>query len=234
MHASENESLNNPIIYRCNKCKKAIYLRDHTIYGKFPRTPALIIPIIIKLWIIDEKNTTQIFEKLTNNSGIRISTIQTVRNILTILKQCIAHYFKDKYEIELLATENENKKFAVDETLITHINGHQVWLVGIINTQTKDFRLIPVYNRNYTILNYIITKFVEKGNVLISDSWAGYNGFYFHLQNLDIFILSIIMDMVSLVTGMNLHPSLKIYGQLLNKNPKIFIILFLPKIFLYF
>jgi hypothetical protein len=177
LHASEIESLNNPIIYRCNKCKKAIYIRDHTIYGKFPPTPVSIIHIIIKFWLTDELNTTQIFEKLTKNIGIRISTIQIVRNILTILRQCIAHYFKDKYEIELLATENERKKFAIDESLLTHIDGHQVWLVGIINTQTKDFRLIPVYNRNYTILKNIITKFVEKGNVLISDAWAGYNGF---------------------------------------------------------
>lgn len=45
----ENETLNNPILYRCNKCKKVIYIRELTIYGKFPLTPSSIIHIIIKL-----------------------------------------------------------------------------------------------------------------------------------------------------------------------------------------
>ena len=49
--------------------------------------------------------------------------------------------------------------------------------MGIINTQTKDFGIVPVYNRNSNNLKNIIIKFVEKGNVIISDVWVGYNNF---------------------------------------------------------
>ena len=49
--------------------------------------------------------------------------------------------------------------------------------MGIINIQTKDFGIVPVYNRNSNNLKNIIIKFVEKGNVIISYAWAGYNSF---------------------------------------------------------
>ena len=61
LHSYENETLNNPILYRCNKCKKVIYIRELKIYGKFPCISASLIHIIIKLWIIEQLNTTQIF-----------------------------------------------------------------------------------------------------------------------------------------------------------------------------
>ena len=35
----------------------------------------------------------------------------------------------------------------------------------------------PVYNRISNNLKNIIIKFVEKGNVIISDVWVGYNNF---------------------------------------------------------
>lgn len=76
-----------------------------------------------------------------------------------------------------MASENETKKFAFDESLVTHINGKKFWLMGIINTQSKDFCIVPVYYRNSNNLKNIIIKFVEKGNVIISYAWAGYNSF---------------------------------------------------------
>ena len=76
-----------------------------------------------------------------------------------------------------MASEKETKKFAVDESLVTHIKGKKVCLVGIINTQSNDFCIVPVYYRNSNNLKNIIIKFVEKGNVIISYTWTGYNSF---------------------------------------------------------
>lgn len=89
------------------------------------------------MWLKDELNTTQIYNKLCYETTVNISTIEAIRKILTTCRICIAHYLKDKYEIEILSSKNENKKFAIEQTLITHISNKQVWLIRIINTDTK-------------------------------------------------------------------------------------------------
>ena len=60
--------------------------------------------------IIEQKNATQIFKNLINNSSIHMTDEQTIRNILIKLRQTIAHFLKDKYELEALADKNQNKK----------------------------------------------------------------------------------------------------------------------------
>lgn len=54
------KSLKNPIVYKCLKCGKIIYLRQNTFYSLFPRAPAYIIHNILKIWLIDELNASKI------------------------------------------------------------------------------------------------------------------------------------------------------------------------------
>jgi hypothetical protein len=46
----------------------------------------------------------------------------------------------------------------VDESLFTHIQGSQKWVVGLINTSNKKIRLEVVYNRNEATIKIIIKK----------------------------------------------------------------------------
>ena len=139
--------------------------------------------------IIEQKNATQIFKNLINNSSIHMTDEQTIRNILIKLRQTIAHFLKDKYELEALADENQNKKIAVDESCFTHYNNKQVWIIGLINTQTKEFRLIPSYTRNTPKIKEIIQRHAKRGNTIISDDWPGYwwlnepNSGYMHITH---------------------------------------------------
>ena len=171
----QNNTLNNPILGKCTKCGKNIYLRQNSIFGLFPRTPASIIFNIIRLWLLEEKNLNKIFNYMKNNTSIILNNQQTIRNILIKARQSISHYMRDVYELEILANENEHRKIAVDESLFTHVNNKPLWVIGLIDTNSKKFRLIPSFSRDGPKLKSIITKYVMRGNIIITDSWSGYN-----------------------------------------------------------
>ena len=80
--------------------------------------------------------------------------------------------------------------FAIDELLFVHLDNQQLWVIGIINTITKKFRLELSFTRNATVLKTIIQKHIKRGNVIVSDAWAGYNwlseaqyGYVHHIHN---------------------------------------------------
>lgn len=175
IHEIENSSLNNPILYKCTKYGKLLYLRKNNIFELFPRTPASLIHNVIKLWLIGEKNATNIYKNLVGNSGIRITDNQTIRNILTKLRLTISHYLRDKYALEYLADENANRKIAIDESLFTHYENKQIWVIGMIDTNTKEFRLVPTFSRDSNTLKDIVLRYIRPGNTLITDAWSGYN-----------------------------------------------------------
>ena len=58
-----------------------------------------------------------------------------------------------------------------------HKNNRQLWLIGIINNNTKEFRIEASFNRDATTLSKFIYKYVEIWNTIVSDGWAGYNFF---------------------------------------------------------
>ena len=69
----------------------------------------------------------------------------------------ISHYYKDVYNLEKLPVVEDNNKFAIDESLFTHINEEQIWVIGIINNKTFDLRLKLSKQRNSETLKKIIT-----------------------------------------------------------------------------
>ena len=79
------------------------------------------------------------------------------------------------YETELISEINKNEFYAVDESLISHNNNKQIWLLGLINNSTKEFRIVASYKRDSLTLAAFIKKYIKTGNNIITDSWAGYN-----------------------------------------------------------
>lgn len=66
--------------------------------------------------------------------------------------------------------KNKNGIIAIDESLFCHTyNNEQIWLVGLINTYTKYFRIEAVKDRNAETLKKIIYHHVETGNTLVTD-----------------------------------------------------------------
>ena len=171
----ENEI--NPILGKCNsyKCNYNLYLRKGTIFEFHKHTPASVLYNIIILWIHEELNVKKIAEKLNQIYTSRTIDKRVVYSFLINLRIAIANYIRNIYSLDPLAYKNANQFIAVDESLFTHNQGHQQLVVGLINTETNDFRIELVDSRDQTTLKNIITKHVLIGNSIVSDSWSGYN-----------------------------------------------------------
>ena len=80
------------------------------------------------------------------------------------------------YSTDLLSDKNTHKNLAIDESLFTHgKNGMQIWVIGAINTTTKEFRIEPIKERNSETIKLFISSYIDKGNHIICDGWSGYN-----------------------------------------------------------
>ena len=55
-------------------------------------------------------------------------------------------YLKIEYQSNPLGEKDGNKYFSADESLINHYKGRQIWLLGICDNITKNFRIETSYN----------------------------------------------------------------------------------------
>ena len=67
------------------------------------------------------------------------------------------------------------KKCAIDESLFVHIDGKQLWVIGIIDIQSLNIRIEVSFYKDTTTMKKIISKYIEQGNIIISDPWPAYN-----------------------------------------------------------
>ena len=63
----------------------------------------------------------------------------------------------------------------MDESLISHKNGRQLWLLGIIKNTSKEFRIEASFLRDIPTIKIFIKKFVETGNTIVTDCRNAYN-----------------------------------------------------------
>ena len=58
--------------------------------------------------------------------------------------------------------------------MIGHKNGKQIWLLGAIDNNTKDFRIEGTYTCDSITLKKFITLNTETGNNIVTDGWSWY------------------------------------------------------------
>ena len=54
-------------------------------------------------------------------------------------KHIVAHFLRDKYELEDLTKKIKNQKIVVDETCFIHFENKEVLIIGLIKMQIKEF-----------------------------------------------------------------------------------------------
>jgi transposase-like protein len=55
------------------------------------------------------------------------------------------------------------------------INKQQLCVLGLVDTTTKEFRLVVAKDRNTETLKSFIKKLIPEGNNLVTDGWHGYD-----------------------------------------------------------
>jgi hypothetical protein len=84
----------------------------------------------------------------------------------------IYRYYYILYQSEYLEKAKSSDIYAIDENLFCHTrDGSQVWVIGIINNRTKDFRLEASKIGNSETIKKFLLKFIDKRNSEISDGW---------------------------------------------------------------
>lgn len=90
-----------------------------------------------------------------------------VNEILEFMRKI--HYIKDTYLLEDLAEENSGEMIWVDESLLVQEYNVQIWVAGLINSQTRKIRLEILDNRTSETLKIIINRLAPKGNTITTD-----------------------------------------------------------------
>ena len=131
---------------------------------------------MFSLFLLSKLNTKQIYNKLLTHVKNCIS-YNTVCAILDNIRNCIANFLKHQYRLKQIGGAPEKHKIiAVDESLILHDNKDaMIWLVGAIDTETKELRLDIIKERNSTNLKIFINNHVESGTYIVHDGWRAYS-----------------------------------------------------------
>jgi len=130
---------------------------------------------IIRYWIVEGFNVKKIVTKLKEDYEKDNIDPRFIYTFVCKCRKAIATYMRNMYALDRLALANAQQVICVDESLFTHNEGQQQWVLGLINTATNEIRLELIANRDENTLKPIIEKHVGTGNIICSDSWAGYN-----------------------------------------------------------
>jgi len=96
----------------------------------------------------------------------------TVCAILDNIRNCIANFLKYQYRLKQIGGASEKHKIiAVDESLILDDDeGAMIWLVGAVDTETKELLLDVIKERNSTNLKIFINNHEEPGTHIVNDA----------------------------------------------------------------
>lgn len=178
----DSGSKTSQCIFRCTnaKCKNRVPIRTNSFFNAFPKIKLRLVSQIIKS-SFEEMNCTACYKYLTKDLLINIS-LDAITRIYSEIRTVITKYYNILYQSEILGMKDCHKQFSEDESLLSHTdNGDKIWVLGIIDNQTKEFRLNISLKRDQNALKSFITRYVEPGNTIIIDGWSGYN----FLGNLD-------------------------------------------------
>ena len=100
-----------------------------------------------------------------------------------------------QYKVDPFSEENGNQYFSCDESEFSHdINSESIWVLGITNNTTKDFRVVATKSMDTIHLKEFITRYISFGNKIIIDGWAAMIGLIHQIQDiLDIGIFTVRM-----------------------------------------
>ena len=135
-------------------------------------------------------NVTKIANKLADIFFPDKVDKRFIYSFITKCRLAIANYTRIIYQLDCIAPTDSHFHIAVDESLFTHIDGVQHWLIGLLNTGTNDLRIEVATDRREETLKAIIENHIGKGNYIISDAWQGYSflnapnsGYEHHIYN---------------------------------------------------
>ena len=152
-----------------------IPIRQNSFFEEFNKIRIEECLEVVKCLIALNLSAKKAFTFLNEEKFIKLSLTQ-IRNIYHKIRETIYYYYLLEYEIEDFGLENQNHHFSLDESMFCHdLNGRQIWVLGMIENETKSFRVVCSYNRDANVIKSFIEKYIPKGNHIIHDGWPAYS-----------------------------------------------------------
>ena len=129
--------------------------------------------------LLIELNAIQITNKLSEIYSIQNVDKRMIYNFIGNMREIIANYLRSCYSLDPLSKKNAFNHIACDESLFSHINRQQIWVVGLYNNESNELRVEIVPNWDGSTLKSLIEKHVPIGNYIVTDAWNGYSFFDF-------------------------------------------------------
>ena len=115
-----------------------------------------IISEIMKCFIGNELNAAKTMKYLNEEKKYQVSKHLILR-VYKEMREVIYQYYLIQYKTETLRNENNHSEYySIDESIFGHKSNKQIWMLGAINTITKDFRIEGVLFRDAETLNNLL------------------------------------------------------------------------------
>lgn len=172
-------NLINPYYLRCSntKCRRKYSLRYFSIFKLFRKIPASVIYKILELFIVKKQNAKEITAEIKNIYNKKVK-YEAINKTIGKLRQIITEFIKikyRKYNIGGFDQNNNQRIVAIDESLFTHDELGQVWVVGGVDTCLKNIRLDILRIRNSANISTFIYNHFKEGTHFTHDGWRGYD-----------------------------------------------------------
>ena len=103
-------------------------------------------------------------EFLYETKKINIS-IKNIRHFFEEIRKVLYNYYLIQYNVDSFVEENGHRYYSIDESLLFHdVNKSPLWVLGMTDNETKDFRVVVSKTRDQTSLKEFITRYIPKEN----------------------------------------------------------------------
>ena len=147
---------NTKFCFRCTKnaCRKIFSLRQNSFYEAFK--------------FLSFYECEQLFQCFN-------ISIRNIRRFFKEIRKVLYNYYLIQYNVDTFAEENEHRYFSIDESLFVHdVNKSPLWVLDMTDNETKDFRVVVSKTRDQASLKEFITRYIPKGNNIVTDGWSSY------------------------------------------------------------
>ena len=160
-----NRNKIHPYCFRCTKkeCRKIFPLLKSSFFDEFSSKPLAVLIDIFRCFMDYKFNIQEAMNFLRKTKHQEISE-KFIRNFYNKMRKYIYLYYILEYATENMRTEIANKFYSSDESLFSHyIKRNSLFLLGIIDNSTKNFRLNLAKDRDSRTIETFILKAIPNG-----------------------------------------------------------------------
>lgn len=184
MHTSKEKTKNDGIQWLCvnKKCRKRLSIRNGTMLMKHDNIPLIILSRLIFIHFAQGTNARSAHIILREQLGDSFEiSYETVKKIYSDIRtEILNHYL---YVSESKKLGGEGSKVEIDESIFSHltfktskkIKKTPIYVLGMIDTNTNEIRVIVVPNREKFTLEGEILKNVKPKTKIVAYGFDGYN-----------------------------------------------------------